>query len=240
MTAKRVGDLYIANVESERRFCGNITESSAMEKKREEVMLWHRRLGHLNFRDIWDGIRNGSTVGVNLDRTLEHDKSECNVCLKGKMTRKPFPQKSQRSVDLLEIIHTDVCGPKRTESLGKARYFVEFIDDHSRWCEVRFIKAKSEVFNATKEYIKLVEKRSEEVNKEMDELLKQLGITRRLTAPYCPEQNGIAERKNRTVVSTARCLLIQSGLPPTFWAEAVNCANSKQKSIQKFKRKNSI
>ena len=63
------------------------------------------------------------------------------------------------------------------------------------------------------------------MSKEFEEYLKSQGITRRLTTAYTPEQNGVAERKNRTLVESARCLLIQSGLPPSFWAEAVSTAN---------------
>lgn len=66
---------------------------------------------------------------------------------------------------------------------------------------------------------------TEYTKKEMDELLKSNGITRRLTSPYCPEQNGVSERKNRSLLDVAHCLLIQSSLPSKFWAEAANTAN---------------
>jgi transposase InsO family protein len=66
---------------------------------------------------------------------------------------------------------------------------------------------------------------TEYINNDFEKLLKKRGITRRLTVPYNPEQNGISERKNRTLLDMARCLLIESGLPSSFWAEAVNTAN---------------
>ena len=138
----------------------------------------------------------------------------------------------------MEIIHSDVCGPMRKESMKGARYFVEFIDDASRLCEVRFIKSKSDVLKKTKEFIAMVEKQkgesvktlqtdngTEYTGNEFDKYLKEKGITRRLTVPNNPEQNGVAERKNRTLLDTARCLLLESKLPHTFWAEAVNTAN---------------
>jgi len=68
------------------------------------------------------------------------------------MTRAPFPKKSQRSSELLEIIHSDICGPMRVESNGKTRYFITFIDDYSRWCEIRLLKRKDEVFDVFKEF----------------------------------------------------------------------------------------
>lgn len=160
------------------------------------------------------------------------------MCIQGKMTRTPFPKKSNRQTELLEIIHSDVCGPMREKSINGARYYVSFIDDNSRWCEVRFFKSKNEVFGKFKEFLKLTENQKEKKikciqsdnggeyrNEEFDNYLKEHGIVRRLTVAHNPEQNGIAERKNRTLIEMVRCLLIQSGLPSSFWAEAVSTAN---------------
>jgi Reverse transcriptase (RNA-dependent DNA polymerase)./Integrase core domain. len=126
----------------------------------------------------------------------------------------------------------------RIESKGRAKYFITFIDDSSRWCEIRFLKRKSEAFEAFKDFKKLVENQKERklkclqsdngteyLSKEFDEYLRKHGIKRRLAIAYNPEQNGTAERKNRTLLEMARCLLIQSGLPSSFWAEAVSTAN---------------
>jgi len=100
------------------------------------------------------------------------------------------------------------------------------------------LKHKNDVLEAFKEFKNLTETQTgirikclqsdngkEYCNSKFDEFLKQAGIKRRLTVSYCPEQNGITERKNRTLVEMARCLLVQSGLAPTFWAEAINTAN---------------
>ncbi|KAH0816960.1 hypothetical protein GEV33_005831 [Tenebrio molitor] len=155
------------------------------------------------------------------------------------MSRSPFRRRSNRLNKVLDLVHTDVCGPIRTHSLGGAKYFIEFIDDASRWCEVRFLKSKAEVSKATTEYIALVEIQkgkkikcfqsdngAEYTGKEFNDYLKKRGITRRLTAPYNPEQNGTAERKNRTLLDSAKCLLQkESNLRNSFWAEAVNTAN---------------
>lgn len=123
-------------------------------------------------------------------------------------------------------------------TVSGARYYVEFIDDKSRYCTVYFIKHKNEVIKKTEEYVKYVQNLhdkkvkclqsdngTEYVNKDLDDFLKENRISRRLTSPYCPEQNGVSERKNRSLLDVARCLLIQSGLPAKFWAEAVNTAN---------------
>lgn len=248
LIADRVGDLYYARVQgsvenSARKIVQNVVENQeesnlAYKTSSEIALSWHRRLGHLNFKDLLEGARKGTMKGLNINFSLNNVDMQCDICSKGKMIRNSFPKMSERKTNLLEIIHTDVCGPFRVESLGKSKYYIEFIDDNSRWCEVRFMKSKSEVLQKTKEYIAMVEKQTdrkikciqsdngtEYTNNDFNKFLKQHGILRRLTVPYNPEQNGIAERKNRTLVSTARCLLIQSGLPPSFWAEAINTAN---------------
>lgn len=122
--------------------------------------------------------------------------------------------------------------------MGGSRYFATFIDDSTRWCEVRFLKRKSDVLDAFQEVKHLMENQTgkrikciqsdngkEYCNIDFDQYLKKCGIKRRLTVPHTPEQNGVAERRNRTLTEMARCLLIQSGLPPSFWAEAVATAN---------------
>ena len=147
------------------------------------------------------------------------------------MTRTPFPERSERKSEILDIIHSDLCGSMRIESAGKAKYFITFIDDKSRWCEIRFLKNKSDASNAFKEFKAMVENQKERkikclqsdngreyLNKESEEFLKRNGILRRLTIAHNHEQNGIAERKNRTLLDMARCLLIQSNLPSSFWA----------------------
>jgi len=112
------------------------------------------------------------------------------------------------------------------------------IDDYSRWCQVYFLKSKDEAPGKFLEFKRLVENQTglkikafhtdngrEFCNSTMDRMLKESGIQRRLIVSYTSEQNGIAKRKNCTLVETARCLLGQSGLLTSFWAEAVNMAN---------------
>lgn len=124
------------------------------------------------------------------------------------MTRNPFPKRSFRETNILDLIHTDVCGPMRVESIDRDKYFVEFIDDKSRWCEVRFLRSKADVFKVTKEFIAFVESQKsrkvkclqsdngkEYTSQEFTIYLKKRGIIRRLTIPYNPEQNGVAERR---------------------------------------------
>ena len=123
-------------------------------------------------------------------------------------------------------------------SKGGSKYFVVFIDDYLRWCEVAFISKKSEVLNVFKKFKAEVENSTgkkikclqsdngtEFVNRESDQFMHINGIKRRLTVPHTPQQNGVAERKNRTLVETTRCMMLQSQLSPSFWAEALSTAN---------------
>lgn len=233
--ADKVDGLYYLRERDETAHIASNLEALTTLKVRSDIS-WHRRLGHANVSDLREAERKGTIEG--LKREELGDDNECDVCLKGKMTRKPFPKKSSRQSDLLDIIHSDVCGPMRIPSIGDARYYVEFIDDRSRWREVHFLKSKDEVLKVTKEYVTLVENQKgrsvkcfqtdnggEYLGHQFDDYLTSRGITKRLTILYNPEQNGIAERKNRSLIETARCLLIQAGLPPRFWAETINAAN---------------
>lgn len=190
---------------------------------------------HLNLKDLREAVRNGTIHGLSIDDVSED--FDCEICLRSKMTRPSFPKESKRETEIGDIIHSDVCGPMRVLSNGKARYFAIFIDS-SRWCEVRFLRNKNDVLKEFKNFRALMERQpgvkvkclqtdngGEYVSARFDETLKKLRVRRRLTAAHNPEQNGVAERKNRSLVETTRCLLVESGLSPSFWAETVHYAN---------------
>ncbi len=151
LRAERIGDLYYV-----RELTTDASAAlSSSGNNRVTLELLHRRMGHANTKDITDAVRNNRVDGVKLMSSQRN--LDCDICLHGKMTRTPFPKKSNRKSELLDLVHTDVCGPMTTESIGRARYFVEFVDDHSKWCEVRFLRCKSEVFKATTDYLALAE-----------------------------------------------------------------------------------
>ena len=156
----------------------------------------------------------------------------------GKRCRESFPKRwENRAKDVLEIIHSDVCGPMENVLIGGSRYFLTFTDDFSRNTFVYFLKNKSDVLKYFKEFVTMAEKQTgkcvkalrsdngtEFTNNAMSSFLKEKGILRQLTAPYTPQQNGVSERKNRTIVESARCMLHYAGLSYKFWAEAVSNA----------------
>lgn len=138
----------------------------------------------------------------------------------------PFPQSSSRAKNVLELIHSDICGPLQTQSLGGAKYIATFIDDKTRHIDVTFLKSRSEIFSAFKKYQRKVERKTgrkiiklrtdnakEYLSHNFTQYLEQEGITRQLSTEYTPQQNGVAERANRTLVEMARTMLLESNLP---------------------------
>lgn len=231
LIADRIGDLYYVRESPEQLACVSSTNI-----KKSQLQIWHERLGHLNESDLLEMHKREAVLGMKIRKGEK--LPPCEVCSSGKLTALSFPKSSQKNTDILDIIHTDVCGPMRTESRGKAKYFITFTDDCSRWTAVYFLQNKSDVLRIFKEFKKYVEKQTgrklkclrsdngkEFCNRAFDDYLKEEGIGRRLTTPHTPQQNGVTERKNRTLVEMARCMLTQSGLPRSFWAEAIMTAN---------------
>lgn len=183
-------------------------------KNSDDVALWHRRLAHINF----------NTLKSMLNLKVKPD-TKCIVCTMGKHSRAPFNEPGTRASKPLEMIHTDLCGPMPVCSLGGARYFLSFIDDYSRKVHIYVLKSKAEVFDKFVMHKKLVENQldlriktvrsdngTEYDNKNFIEFFAKHGIKHEKTTPYSPQQNGIAERMNRTIVEKARCMLLDSKL----------------------------
>ncbi|KAE8707740.1 TMV resistance protein N-like [Hibiscus syriacus] len=197
--------------------------------------LWHIRFGHLNFGGL--ELLSKKEMVKGLPR-INHPDQLCEGCLAGKKFRKSFPKESEtRAKKPLELIHTDVCGPIKLSSLGNNNYFLLFIDDFSRKTWVYFLKQKSEVFEVFKKFKAAVERESgrkikamrsdrggEFTSREFQEFCEANGIRRPMTVLRSPQQNGVAERKNRTILDMARSMLKSKKLPKEFWAEAVACA----------------
>ena len=212
------------------------TECALMSTVSTEcIHVWHSRLGH---RDP-NAIRQ-------LERQLKdfqiqpcQMKQVCECCIQAKLTRKPLPKKSEsRSREVLELVHTDVCGPMQTATPGGNKYFMTMIDDCSKYTVVYLLKNKSEVPDRIKQYVKFVQTKfkktpkvirsdrgGEYVNEALTRFFRSEGITPQLTVPYTPQQNGVAERKNRYLTEMTRSMLIDAQLPNKYWGEAMNTAN---------------
>ena len=168
----------------------------------------------------------------------EADGGRCDVCVQGKLSRKPFPAASQsRASKPLELVHTDLMGKFNPPSNGGAQYAIVFTDDYSRYVTVMTMKDKDETVEKLSKYKTMIESLSGEklkkirsdfggeyVNEELDKYFAQNGIVHEKSVPYCKQQYGRGERQNRTVGEMTRCMLAESGADKKMWAEAMNTA----------------
>lgn len=205
------------------------------KQTKNTAMLWHRRLGHTNFQTL-KKMRDGAVTGIEFDDD-DREIKQCEICPKGKQTRIPFKPSSTKTTQLLELIHSDLCGPMETQSIGHAKYLLTFIDDHSKKVFVYFLKSKSEVLDSFKTFKNYIECQTglkiktlrtdnggEYCSNEFNRYCKVNGIQHQLSTAYTPQQNGVAERMNRSLIEKAKCLLFDADLPKCYWAEATNMA----------------
>jgi transposase InsO family protein len=158
-------------------------------------------------------------------------------CVFGKHKRVSFNTSTHKSKGILDYVHSDLWGPSCKPSIGGSRYMLTIIDNYS--CKVwpYFLKDKSEAFSTFKEWKVMIKNQTEKKVKklrtdngmefcsnEFKAYCKSQGIVRHYTIPYMPQQNGVAERWNKTIISKARCMLSNSGLNRRFWAEAASTA----------------
>ena len=198
------------------------------------IELWHKRLGHFNHAALLYTRKHNLVEGL---PSLEDHLSSCNACQYGKQFRLPFSQTSWRASQKLQLIHTDLGGPQPELSLKGSRYYIVFIDDFTRMCWIYFLRFKSEVAEVFWRFKAWIENQcgykiqvvrsdngKEYTSDQFDFFCQEAGIEHQLTAPYTPQQNGVSERKNRTIMEMARCMMHEKGLPKKFWAEAANTA----------------
>jgi Integrase core domain. len=204
---------------------------------------WHRKFGHRDPEIIKDLENKDLASGIKIkDCGI---RKQCDCCIKGKMTRKPFPKQSYSSTNaILDLIHTDVCGPIQITTPANKRYILTLIDDYSRYTKICLMQYKSEVAGLIKEFIvfcktqhqkvpKVIrsDRGREYVNNELRQYLKSEGIQIQYTVTYSPQQNGVARKKNRSLLEMTRCMLIDSELHDKYWGEAVNTANYLQNRL---------
>jgi transposase InsO family protein len=155
----------------------------------------------------------------------------CEACQFGKRTKNVFPHDKNVSKRVFDVVHSDVWGPTKTASMGGCRYYVSFIDDHTRRVWVYFMKEKSEVFTHFQNFRMLAEKQTwlqvkclrsdgggEYFSNEFITYLKMHGIQRQFTCRYTSQQNGVAEKKNRHIAEVARALMANKSMPHHYWA----------------------
>ncbi|GJT25389.1 retrovirus-related pol polyprotein from transposon TNT 1-94 [Tanacetum coccineum] len=207
--------------------------------------LWHQRLSHLNFDTINDLAKNDLVTG--LPKFKYHKEHLCPSCEQGKSKKvshppKPIPNSKQR----LYLLHMDLCGLMRVESIKGKRYVLVIMDDYSRYTWVHFLRSKDEAPKVIKTFLKKItvllqspviivrtDNGIEIKNQVLQEYFDSVGISQQSSSVRTPQQNGVVERRNRTLVKAARTILIFSCAPLFLWAEAIATAvyNRRMKKI---------
>ncbi|GJZ19835.1 putative ribonuclease H-like domain-containing protein [Tanacetum coccineum] len=202
----------------------------------DESKLWHRRLGHLNFKTMNKLVKENLVRGLP-SKLFENDET-CVACQKGKQHRASCKSKIENSISLLlNLLHIDLFGPTFVKSLMKKMYYLVVTDDYNRFTWVFFLATKDETSGILKSFITGIENLvdhkvkvirydngTEFKNREMNQFCKMKGILRQFSVARTPQQNRVAERRNRTLIEVSRTMLADSMLPTTFWAKAVNTA----------------
>jgi len=235
-TGSRLNRLYELDVEVMKP---NNSKALVSQNAMDDAQLWHRRYGHIGKHGLMKVISDEMVRGLALKKeainTTDGLGSICGPCMEGKQTRQPFQEhKLPRSSRPLELIHSDVCGYMNPTSWNGKRYFVTFMDDFTHFCVVYFICAKSDVLECFQTYIAMAEAHfdstisrlrcdngGEYVGQRFMEFCRMKGIQMEFTVPYTPQQNGVSERFNRTILDKARAMIADSNLKKNMWNEAV-------------------
>ena len=192
-----------------------------------DMWLWHRRLGHPSFevlRKVFPNLANPSVT----------TKLHCDVCEIAKHHRVSYPSSENKSTLPFSIVHSDVWGPCRTTSIFGHRWFVTFIDEHTRHTWVYLMRDKSEVFSLfvtfynmisnlfdTKIRILQSDQGREYVNNDFKKFFTEKGIIHHMSCVHTSPQNGLAKRKNRHLLNVTRSLLFTHNVPKNFWGDAL-------------------
>ncbi|CAL9007315.1 unnamed protein product [Prunus brigantina] len=232
------GLIIQADMTSNRMFL--LKTESAAEKQmcfkstiEEDTWLWHFRFGHLNFNGLKALQQKNMVKGL---PPLQVPSRVCEGCMVGKQHHEPFPKESNwRATRILELVHSDICGPINPISNSNKRYFITFTDDFSRKTWIYFLTEKFEALVVFKKFKASVEKETgvfiralrtdrggEFTSNDFVHFCEKNGIHRQLTAAYSPQQNGVAERKNHTIMNMVRSMLARMKVPKKYWPEAVN------------------
>ncbi|GJV68752.1 retrovirus-related pol polyprotein from transposon TNT 1-94 [Tanacetum coccineum] len=168
--------------------------------------LWHRRLNHLNFGTINDLARKDLVRGL---PRLKFEKDHlCSACQLGKSKKYSHKPKSKNTnMEVLHTLHMDLCGPMRVQSINGKKYILVIVDDYSRFTWVKFLRSKDETPEFVINFLKKI----------------QVGLNK-ISVLRTPQQNGVVERRNHTLVEAARTMLIFSKALMFLWAVAVATA----------------
>ena len=227
--AKRVGQNYVLHSAVEVQTALHVGDGAA------DYNLWHRRFGHIGQTRMQHIA--AATLGIKGKLQLPPARaSTCEPCKLSKSIRVQSRVTPARTTRRLERVYSDFWGPYRTASLSGALYMLTFTDDYSRKSWIYLTKARSELYGKFTEFAARVELETGEriraircdngsEYRKLEHLLAAKGISMEYTTTYTPEQNGVAERLNRSITTTVRSLLADANLPDRLWGEAAVTAN---------------
>nr|GEX23612.1 hypothetical protein [Tanacetum cinerariifolium] len=233
---KGYGDYKIRNVTISRVYFVEGLGHNLFSASKTKSWLWHRRLSHLNFGAINQLARQGLVIGL---PKLKFEKEHlCSACAMGKSKKKSHKPKSEdTNQEKLYLLHMDLCGPMRVESVNGKKYILVIVDDYSRFTWVKFLRSKDEAPNFIIKFLKMIQVRlkvpvrcirtdngTEFINQTLHEYYEEVGISHETSVARSPQQNGVVKRRNRTLIEAARTMLIYAQAPLFLWAEAVATA----------------
>jgi len=212
-------------------------------REQPDAQLWHRRLGHLGYasleRMISEDMVTGLTLPTNTGMPIKHMAAQpCEPCITAKHARAPFPESDTKTSRPLELLHADLMGPMPVCSVGGSKYLACFLDDYTKYSIVVPVAHKSDLATIVPDTIELLETQSgkrvkvlrtdnggEYTSNILEKYLKSKGILHQTSVRYSPQQNGAAERLNRTIMDKVRAMLYDSNFSDELWAEAAVTAN---------------
>jgi hypothetical protein len=197
-----------------------------------DSMLWHRRFGHIGMDATRVALTKDYVTGVRLDGPFTPD--HCISCIIGKSPRKSYPFRGNRATKIGELLHMDLCGPFPVQGPRGEKYFYNILDDMSNWGFTFGLRLKSDAFSHFQKTAAFLERSNgitilnircggelELTAGPMGDHLASKGIVVQRAVPYAHQQNGKSERYIRTIEEGGQALLADTGLPMSFWLDAM-------------------
>jgi hypothetical protein len=201
--------------------------------KEDESWLWQRRMGHIHFDNLIKVSRREAVI--EMPWITKPTNTLCKHCQQGNKTKTMFKSMEYSTTRPLEIVHIDLVGPTTTKDFKGEKYFMLLVDDYTRMTPVFLFKNKSEAFEKIKIYKEMVENEMDSkikclrsdnggdfTSKEFMDYCSSHGIKRQFSVARTPQQNGVVERKNRTIQEMAQTMLMDSKLTDIFWTQALH------------------
>jgi transposase InsO family protein len=206
---------------------------NARHTQTDNYMLWHCRLGHPSPNKLNEIAK--AHTGTVLKNLKPIENFTCDGCLAGKQSQRIYPSSSSKAEQVLDLVHSDVCGPFRVTGINGQKYFVTFIDDFSRFAFTYTMNDKTSktLFSAFQNFLTIAENQTDKHLKTflsdngteysaIHEFLDNRGVRVETSVRYTPQQNGRAERFNRSISERLRATLIYANAPPALWPEFIH------------------